>query len=71
MDPERSCALDVAERSGLTMEEVGQILSIIRERVRQIEEAGIRKLEPTVSEMDGRKLPLPRDLLARLAKGRK
>ena len=32
-----SCALDVAARAGRTLEEVGELFSLTRERVRQIE----------------------------------
>lgn len=32
-----SCALDVADRGGATLEEVGDLLNVTRERVRQIE----------------------------------
>ena len=35
--PERSCALDVADRGGQTLEEVGDCLGVTRERIRQIE----------------------------------
>ena len=41
---EHSCSLDVAERGGLTLEEVGHILNLTRERVRQVEVAGLEKL---------------------------
>lgn len=53
-----TCALDVAERGGLTLEEVGEILNLTRERIRQVEAAGLKKLL-TVSEEDELK-----DLLA-------
>ena len=42
---EHSCALDVSEQGGLTLEEVGHILNLTRERVRQVEVAGIDKLK--------------------------
>jgi len=42
---EHSCALDVSEQGGLTLEEVGHILNLTRERVRQVEVAGIEKLK--------------------------
>ncbi|PIE17958.1 MAG: DNA-binding protein [Proteobacteria bacterium] len=41
---EHTCALDVAEQGGLTLEEVGHILNLTRERVRQVEVAGLDKL---------------------------
>ena len=39
-----TCVLDVADRGGITLEEVGVILNLTRERVRQIEVAGLVKL---------------------------
>ncbi len=40
-----TCALDVADRGGITLEEVGEIMNLTRERVRQVETAGLAKLE--------------------------
>ncbi len=42
---EETCALDVAERGGVTLEEVGDILNLTRERVRQVEVTGLMKLK--------------------------
>ena len=39
-----TCALDVAERGGVTLEDVGRILGLTRERIRQIEVGGLVKL---------------------------
>lgn len=39
-----TCALDVADRGGTTLEEVGVILNVTRERVRQIEEKSFSKI---------------------------
>lgn len=39
-----SCVLDVVDSGDATLEEVGQHVNITRERVRQIEERGIKKL---------------------------
>ena len=39
-----TCALDVADRHGITLEEVGEIMNLTRERVRQVETAGLSKL---------------------------
>lgn len=43
-----TCALDVSERGGITLEEVGEIMNLTRERVRQVETTGLTKLEKTV-----------------------
>ena len=40
-----TCALDVADRGGTTLEEVGAIMNLTRERVRQVEVQGLAKLE--------------------------
>lgn len=42
---EHSCALDVSEQGGLTLEEVGHILNLTRERVRQVEVGGLERLK--------------------------
>lgn len=42
---ERSCALDVAQQGGITLEEVGDILNLTRERIRQVEVRGLMKLK--------------------------
>lgn len=39
-----TCALDVADRGGITLEEVGEIMNLTRERVRQVETAGLAKM---------------------------
>jgi hypothetical protein len=44
-----TCALDIAERGGITLEEVGEIMNLTRERIRQLEMSGLTKL----SENDG------------------
>ncbi|MEY4576822.1 MAG: hypothetical protein RL701_1525, partial [Pseudomonadota bacterium] len=36
-----SCALDIADRGGITLEEVGEIMNLTRERVRQLETQGL------------------------------
>lgn len=40
-----TCALDIAERGGLTHEEIGRLLNVTRERARQLEAAGLGKLK--------------------------
>ncbi len=39
-----TCALDAAEAGGMTLEEVGQIMGVTRERIRQIELVALKKL---------------------------
>ncbi len=39
-----TCALDVADRGGMTLEEVGELLNLTRERIRQVESTGLEKL---------------------------
>jgi len=48
LEPEQlaqSCSLDLAERDGMTLEEVGQVLNLTRERVRQIENRAGERIE--------------------------
>ena len=40
-----TCALDVADRGGTTLEEVGAIMNLTRERIRQVEVKALAKLE--------------------------
>jgi hypothetical protein len=40
-----SCALDIADRGGITLEEVGDIMNLTRERIRQLETRGLSKLK--------------------------
>jgi hypothetical protein len=47
-----TCALDVADRGGLTLEEVGEILNLTRERVRQVEAAGLKRLQEEAEQDD-------------------
>lgn len=42
---QHSCALDVAQQGGITLEEVGEILNLTRERIRQVEVRGLMKLK--------------------------
>ncbi len=42
--PSKSCTLDVADRGGATLEYVGGILRVGRERIRQIEARALAKL---------------------------
>jgi len=53
-----TCALDVADRGGITLEEVGSIMNLTRERIRQVETRGLLKLramtedEPRAPSLD-------------------
>lgn len=49
-----TCALDVADRGGITLEEVGEILNLTRERIRQVEVRGLLRLKMD-GELDGSK----------------
>jgi hypothetical protein len=58
-----TCALDVAERGGITLEEVGEIMNLTRERIRQVEVRGLLKLKmasPSPEEL-GAELLKPTD----------
>jgi hypothetical protein len=48
-----TCALDVADRNGITLEEVGEIMNLTRERVRQVEVRGLLKLKMMTPEVGG------------------
>ncbi len=53
-DLKHTCALDVAERGGITLEEVGEIMNLTRERIRQVEVRGLLKLKmgsPSADEL--------------------
>ncbi|HEX9241032.1 MAG TPA: sigma factor-like helix-turn-helix DNA-binding protein [Anaeromyxobacter sp.] len=57
---EETCALDVADKGGITLEEVGAIMNLTRERIRQVETRGLLKLrviaedEPRIPPPEGR-----------------
>lgn len=40
-----SCVLDAAERQGMTLEEVGALFNLTRERIRQVQNAATKKVE--------------------------
>lgn len=53
---EETCSLDVAERDGVTLLQVGELISLTRERVRQLEVRGLlilRGLDLTYAFGDG------------------
>ena len=45
-----TCALDVADRGGITLEEVGDIMNLTRERIRQVESRGLTKLRDVTED---------------------
>jgi hypothetical protein len=47
-----TCALDVADMGGRTLEEVGQILNMTRERVRQLEASALKTIRRAIEEGD-------------------
>jgi hypothetical protein len=47
---EHTCALDVAEKGGITLEEVGEIMNLTRERIRQVETKGLAKLREATED---------------------
>jgi hypothetical protein len=49
----QTCALDVADRGGITLEEVGEILNLTRERIRQVEVLGLEKLQLEYLDLSG------------------
>lgn len=61
---EYTCALDVAEKGGITLEEVGEIMNLTRERIRQVETRGLEKVR-TATEAEP-----PRDASGKPIKSR-
>jgi hypothetical protein len=63
-DMAESCALDVAERDGLSLEETAAALNMVRERIRQIEVRVLAQLRGAAPELEAlqdggrRRLPL-------------
>jgi len=51
-DMRDTCSLDVADRGGITLEEVGEILNLTRERIRQVEVRGLLKLKAVSPDGD-------------------
>lgn len=45
-----TCSLDVAERGGETLQGVADLMRVVRERVRQIEEQALRRVLPVLRE---------------------
>jgi Sigma-70, region 4 len=48
-----TCSLDVADRGGITLEDVGAILNLTRERIRQVEVRGLHKIRQHSGEALG------------------
>ena len=48
-----SCVLDVAERMGMTLEEVGAMFDLTRERIRQVQEKAAEKVKKIVIKRFG------------------
>jgi hypothetical protein len=51
MPPGQSCVLDVAEADGLTLEDLGELMTLTRERVRQIETIALTKLKKNIAPL--------------------
>ncbi len=49
-DMTETCALDVADRGGITLEDVGMLLNLTRERIRQVEHSGLDKLRSALGD---------------------
>lgn len=64
MEMTETCALDVADRGGATLEDVSLLMNVTRERVRQIEEEALKryKASAVIRELESdepkRRLPL-------------
>ncbi len=54
-----TCALDVADRGGITLEEVGAILNLTRERIRQVEVRGLSKIRDLSDDDHMAQSPFP------------
>lgn len=47
-----TCALDLAERGGLTLKEMGKLLNVTRERARQLVEKAVASLGEKLADTD-------------------
>lgn len=48
-EAEQTCALDLANQGGMTLAEIGEVMNLTRERVRQIEEQALAKVAKAMS----------------------
>ncbi len=51
LDNQGKCTLDEADTGGLTLEEVGELIGVTRERIRQIEHMALRKLRSRIGRL--------------------
>lgn len=56
---QHTCSLDVAERGGMSLEEVGEIMNLTRERIRQVEVMGLLKLKIVADDRKLMETPCP------------
>jgi hypothetical protein len=47
-----TCALDIADRGPITLEEIGEIMNLTRERIRQLEQSALDKIERAVGSTE-------------------
>lgn len=45
LELKETCSLDIADRGGVTLEEVGELMNLTRERIRQVEVRGLIRLK--------------------------
>jgi hypothetical protein len=57
-----TCALDVADRGGITLEETGAMLELTRERARQVEQTALLQLR-VFETLAGMELPSDREAM--------
>lgn len=66
-----TCSLDVADRGGETLEVVGELINVTRERVRQIEARALRRLQSVCPSPDAIGAAPMRSLIHRFDRDRK
>jgi len=57
LDLKETCALDMADREGMTLGEVGTLLNLSRERIRQLESILLQKLKRLLLELNPETFP--------------